>query len=453
MNTTLSPSLRRAADRLYFKASASLRYDYWRILEKTQYLSTAQLLSIQRRRLRQQMAFVYRHNTFYRRRFDGAGLRPEDVRTPGDLRKLPVLTKTQVRDNAADMVSRPFAGRHLLKFKTGGSTGKALEFFISEPCSEIRNALARRNDRWSGWEVGEPVAAIWGNPVYPKGLKQKILGWILTPFTYLDTMAVTDASVRAFARQWRAANPTLIFGHAHSIYLLAQYLDRLGIQHMRPKGIISSSMMLLPHERRFIEHVFRTKVTDRYGCEEVSLIASECERHEGMHINIEHIVVEFLKDDGTCAAPGEPGHIVVTDLMNRAMPFIRYRVEDMGVGTERTCSCGRGLPLMENVAGRVADFLIREDGSEVAGISLIENSLTKIPGLGQMQIIQESLRRVVLNIVPSKAFGSDSEKQLFDYFKTIFGEKADLHLNIVDGISPEPSGKYRFSICRIQKQN
>lgn len=450
MKHTFIPFIRRTAERLYFKARGSLRYDYWKQLEQTQYLPTDRLLAIQQRRLRRLMDFVYHQNAFYKKRFDDAGLTPIDIRGTGDLKKLPLLNKAQVRKHAEELISRPFSGTRLLKFKTGGSTGKALEFFISEPCSEIRNALARRNDRWSGWEVGEPVAAIWGNPVYPQGLKQHILGWMLIPYTYLDTMAVTDASVREFARQWKKVRPTLVFGHAHSIYLLAQYLDRLNIRHLRPKGIISSSMMLLPHERVLIERVFGTKVADRYGGEEVSLIASECERHEGLHINIEHLVVEFLKDDGTDAVPGELGHIVVTDLMNRAMPFIRYQVEDMGVLTGRKCSCGRGLPLMENVAGRVADFLLRDDGSQVAGISLIENTLTKIPGLDQMQIVQETSDRTDINLVPSADFTDSRKKELVDYFRTIFGKKADIRINVVDGIAPEPSGKYRFSICRIQ---
>jgi phenylacetate-CoA ligase len=446
---TQNKHFRRAAEWLYFKASGSLRYDYWKMLEKTQYLSIDQLRSIQRRRLRNMMDYVYHNNYFYRQRFDSAGIRPADIREPRDLKKLPVLTKAQVRQNADKLLSRNAGVNHLFKLKTGGSTGKALEFFISEPCSELRNALARRHDRWSGWEIGEPVAAIWGNPVYPKGFKETVVNWIVSPNIYLDTMSVTDDSVRAFVGQWEKVGPTLIFGHAHSIFLLSQYLDRLNLRHLRPKGIISSSMMLLPHERHLIERIFHTKVTNRYGCEEVSLIASECEQHSGMHVNMEHLVVEVLRDNGSDAAPGELGHIVVTDLMNRAMPFIRYRVEDMGIMSVRSCPCGRELPLMDHVAGRVADFLIREDGSQVSGISLIENTLTRIPGLDQMQIIQESREHVVLNLAVSIEFTENKKKELLDYFKSIFGFHAIIDLNSVERIMPEPSGKYRFSICRI----
>ena len=137
---------------------------------------------------------------------------------------------------------------------------------------------------------------------------------------------------------------------------------------------------------------FGCKVNDRYGSEEVALIACECEQHQGMHLNIEHLFIEFLRPDGTDAQAGEEGAIVITDLLNRGMPFIRYRIEDVGVPSDRTCSCGRGLPLMERVTGRVADYLKRRDGSLVAGVSLVERTLTAIPGIEQLQVVQPAVR-------------------------------------------------------------
>jgi phenylacetate-CoA ligase len=135
--------------------------------------------------------------------------------------------------------------------------------------------------------------------------------------------------------------------------------------------------------------------------------------------------------------------------MNLAMPLIRYAVEDMGVCTNRICRCGRGLPLMDGVVGRVADFLVKRDGGKVAGVSLIENTLTKYPGLAQMQIVQEDLDTFLINIVPADGYGKYSEDQLVDYFHGIFGKGTDIQVRMVDMIPREGSGKYRFSICKI----
>ena len=445
------PYIRRCfVEPLIMLKNGSPRLQYLQQLEKTQFFSEQQLREIQWKRLRDLLDFVYKNNEFYRERFRSAGLVPEAINSPELFSQMPILTKTEIRAAGLGLISHGYSVEALQQAKTGGSTGRALELYYTEKCSELRNACARRHDRWTGWEPGEPIAACWGNPCLPKTIIDKLRSWLLQPMIYLDTMKVNDASIRSFVKEWYKVKPTLLFGHAHSLYLLAIYLKKLCINDLRPKGILSSSMMLIPGERKVIEETFGTSVIDRYGCEEVSLIACECRKHEGMHLNIEHLFVEFIKEDGESANFGELGRIIVTDLMNHAMPLIRYQVEDMGVPTDRRCSCGRGLPLMESVAGRVADFLIKSDGTRVAGISLIENTLTRFDGLDQMQIVQEDLKHFELRLVVGESYGDKTEKKLVDYFKSVFGNDIEIIIKVIESLSPERSGKYRFSICNIK---
>lgn len=434
---------------LLLAKSQNMKLKYWRKLEETQFYTRQQLEDIQLNRLRKLWSHLWQNNDFYRTRFVNAGLREQDLKNLKDIKKLPILSKREIRDSGISMISNGYQQDRLLHFKTGGSTGKALDIFFTEECSELRNACARRHDRWTGWEPGEPIGAAWGNPKLPKTFRDKVRDDFVQPLIYLDTMLVNDESVQIFSEAWERKQPTLLYGHAHSLFILAQHIEKLRIKTIRPTGILSTSMMLLPHERIFIERVFDRKVTDRYGCEEVSLIACECEKHEGMHMNIEHLVIEFIKEDGSHASPGEPGQIVVTDLMNKAMPFVRYQVEDIGIPLGLNCSCGRGLPLMSKVAGRVADFLVKKDGSKIAGVSLIENTLTKIPSLDQMQIIQNGYEDIVLNVVPGKEYADSIGASLVSYFKEIFGHNTHVQLQLVSEIMPEKSGKYRFSICKI----
>lgn len=445
-----SPLRRNLIEPLYALQSRTPRLKYWQELERTQYLPERTLRQVQWRRLKDLLLYVWENNEFYRNRMSQCGLAPEMISTPDQFRKIPVLTKDDIRVNTIQMISKEHDIESLLKFKTGGSTGKSLEIYMSEECSELRNACARRHDRWTGWEPGEPIGAVWGNPERPSKLKDSLRDWFISPVIYLDTMCVTEESVRTFVAEWKQVRPTLLYGHAHSLFVLAEYVRDLKIRCLNPKGILSTSMMLMPHERKVIESVFGVKVTDRYGCEEVSLIASECEKHEGMHLNIEHLYIEFIREDGICASPGETGRIIVTDLMNRAMPFIRYEVEDMGRLIDRKCSCGRGLPLMESVIGRVADFLLRKDGTMIAGISIIENTLTKIRGIHQMQIIQEYIDDITLNVVVGSDFGRDSEKELNRYFYNLFGDGTKITINRKTRIDQEKNGKYRFSICKVR---
>ena len=429
--------------------SGSPKHRYLKKLKKSQFLTGEQLIARQWARLKAIIDFSYSNTTFYRNHFNKAHFHPSDLRSTSDIKKIPILTKNDVRRQLNSMISREFELKNLLRYKTGGSTGEPLNLYITEKCSEMRNALALRNDCWSGWNIGEPIAAVWGNPDLPQTIKGKIKKKLLEPVIYLDTMRVNEKSIAKFESDWRKTKPTLLFGHAHSIFILSEYIRSMQIKTIHPKGIICSSMMLLPHERRQIENVFGVKVINRYGCEEVSLIASECEKHEGLHLNVEHLFIEFIRSDGQDAIPGESGSIIVTDLINKAMPFIRYQIEDSGVPADRRCSCGRGLPLMSEVTGRLADFLIKRDGTKIAGVSLIENTLTKIPGIQQMQIVQEKLELIVIHIVSLPSFKSENRQQLVRYFKTLFGADVEIQINIVNSIKPEKSGKYRFSKCRV----
>lgn len=441
---------RRIIDPFYYAVTGGCRSTFWKNLEHTQFLPEKNLRNIQWERLLKLLNFANCNNSYYHSVFQEASIEIDDIKHPDDLLKLPILTKELVRTNIDRLISDGFSKHSLLLNKTGGSTGKPLEIYITEECSEQRNACARRHDRWSGWDVGEPIAAVWGNPVVPTSLKSKLKQWLVSPIIYLDTMSVSRQSVENFADEWQRVKPTLLFGHAHSMYLLAKLVKEYGVSTIKPKGIISSSMMLLPHERKVIENTFGIKVTDRYGCEEVSLIASECEMHKGMHLNIEHLFIEFIKEDGTPAKPGEPGKIVVTDLMNYAMPLIRYQVEDIGVPSDRTCPCGRGLPLMESVSGRMADFLKKQDGTQVAGISLIENTLTRYPGIGQMQIIQKEYADFLIRLVPDAEYERGVQEELTKYLKEVFGEGITINFEICTNIPPEKTGKYRFSICMVE---
>ncbi len=442
---------RRIVEPAWAAWSGSPLLKYWQVLERTQYLSEDEIRQRQLSKLDDIVRYAYDNNAYYRKRFDGAQIDPDGLRYPDDIDRIPVLTKKDIRQHQELLVSDGYKKDRLIEAKTGGSTGKSVRVYFTEDCSEWRNACARRNDRWSGWEVGEPKAYVWGNPKYPTGLKNRLKTFLLSPVLYLDTMAITKDSVRKFARDWRTANPTLLFGHAHSLYVLAKAVIEHGIDEIKPKAIISSSMTLLPHERILIERTFGLKVFDRYGCEEVGLIASECEVHGGLHINTDNLYVEYLNDDGSPTAPGQYGRLVVTDLTNRAMPFIRYQIEDMAVPYHGACPCGRTLPLMKEVSGRIADFLIRKDGSRVAGISLIENTLTKYPGIEQMQIVQHDLDCMTLNIARDESFGEDCVRSLEASMYDMFGSQLNITFNFVKEIQSEPNGKYRFSICRIRE--
>ncbi|MFH2060871.1 MAG: phenylacetate--CoA ligase family protein [Pseudomonadota bacterium] len=424
---------------------------YHKKLEATQWLSEDELRKQQWSKLKNLLKYVYENNIFYKEKFDKAGISYQNIETLEDMKKIPMTTKLEIKNNYDRIISNGYRKDTLLRTKTGGSTGTALELFRTQKTMQLKQACTRRSDMWSGWKPGETIGSIWGNPEHPSTLKEHFRNLFISPYIYLDTMKMNKESVIEFSKKWERKKVSALFGHSHSIYLLAKFVKELKIDKIKPKNIISTSMMLMPYERQLIENVFGVKVFDRYGCEEVSLIASQCDQHDGMHINIEHLLVEFIKPDGSDAKPGEEGGIVVTDLLNTAMPMVRYKVEDIGVPSNKKCECGRGLPLMEKVVGRTADFLVHSDGSLVAGVSLIERTLTAIKGLVQMQIIQETCDKITLKIVEDSSFNEQSRKELFSEFKKVFGDDLILTIKSVNTIPQERSGKYRFSITKVNQ--
>jgi phenylacetate-CoA ligase len=189
-------------------------------------------------------------------------------------------------------------------------------------------------------------------------------------------------------------------------------------------------------------------VYDRYGSREVGLIASQCGEGGWMHINAESVLVEFVRN-GHPVAPGELGEVLITDLRNYAMPLIRYRIGDLGTPMAGTCACGRGLPLMQMVAGRVTDFIVRPDGGLVSGISLATYLITGRPGIGQVQLHQHETRDLLVKVVPGPGFSSADLSCLRERARSYLGDAMAVHFRIVASIPKEASGKYRFSISEV----
>ena len=417
-------------------------------LEKSQYFSEEQLKEIQWNKLKNLLQHAYEHVPFYKVRFDEAGITPDDIRHWDDLTRIPILTKDDIRGNKDFMVADNIAKDKLIPKKTSGSTGVSLEFYIDEDSQQWKRACTMRHDRWSGWDLGERVAAVWGNPEHEHSWRLKLRNTLLERYTYLDTLKMDEDAMRQFYHRIVQKPPRIYFGHAHSLYLFARFLDQNNLVPPRPAGLISTAMILHKHERELIERVFNSKVFNRYGCEEVSLIASECEAHEGLHMNMDTLIVEVLYD-GMPAQPGQAGAIVLTDLSNYGMPFIRYKVGDVGVLADKPCSCGRGFPLFKSIEGRAADYVVTPEGKYISGISLTENFATQLPGIKQLQIVQDKIDHIIFRIVKSMVTDQNQIKKIDDLVKERFGPKMNFDIEYVDSIQQEASGKYRFCISQI----
>ena len=179
--------------------------------------------------------------------------------------------------------------------------------------------------------------------------------------------------------------------------LLAEAVKKNYIQDINPKVVFGTSELLDPETRKYINSVFDVEMIDHFGCVELNRTAWECSEHAGYHIDVDAVIMEFI-ENGENVSSGERGEIVYTGLYNYAMPLIRYRIGDIGIPSDESCPCGRGLPLMKLIEGRSDSFMQVPDGRIFSPIiwTLI---IRKIPGVGQLKAIQEKIDLIRILVV------------------------------------------------------
>lgn len=437
---------------ILWQAGESARLRYRRLFERTQYYEPDELAAFQLPLLTTLLRSAAERCPFYRERFARTGFDPDQVSKPSDLSQLPPLTKAEVQEHSARMLAMGWPRADLVPNHTGGSVGRPVRFFVDRDRLESRAGSTARHDAWCGLEPGDPIAYIWGAPRdrpsrhWRTRLRNRLLGGQL----WLDTARVNETEMRSFGRALDRFAPRTIIAYASGIALVARFFESAGIRPRPPSSIITSAEILTDEMRGSIEEVFGCEVFDRYGSREVSVIASECSEHSGLHLNADSLYVEVVTE-GRPAAPGELGSLVVTDLRNLSMPLIRYEIGDAAVLEAGPCACGRGLPRLRSVAGRVSDFIVGPDGRAVSGTYLAVYVVGKRPSLGQAQIVQDRAGVVRYRIQRGPRFDeADDLSYLREATARELGAGTQVEFEFVDELPREPSGKFLFSRSSVR---
>ncbi len=416
-------------------------------LEESQFWPKERVEAVQLERLQGLLLHASKNCPYYTDLFAKSEFNPKQLNSLSELAKLPVLTKRDIQANQKSMVAKNYAESNLVPNQTGGSTGSPLKFFLDKERLYSRKAATVRHDRWAGLDVGDKLAVLWGNRhdiAEDEALKARLKQRLYDRRIFLDTSDMSQEKIDLFIDTLKSYRPSYYLAYANAVYLLARYIrDKKITDYHRPRSIITSAELLTEDQRNLIESVFECRVFNRYGCRETSVIASECPEHKGMHICAETLFLEFVQEaQGTAK-------IVITDLLNYGMPLIRYQIEDMGVSVEGKCSCGRGLPRMSISGGRVTDFLITPDNRIISGAAMTIYFIATVPGIAQAQLVQEKKDFLVLRLVKGKEFSDHTLELLRRKVREFFGETMKYEIDFVESIPKTASGKYRFSICKL----
>jgi phenylacetate-CoA ligase len=427
---------------------------YYQELKKSQWLSPAQMRELQERKLRRLVHHAYHHVGYYREVMEERGLKPADITTLEDLGKLPLLDKDQVRESLYfDLLSDNHDKRRILKVTTSGSTGEPFVCYADQHQLEIRWAATLRSLEWTGWRFGDRQARLWHQTIgmsWHQVLRERVDAW-LSRRIFIPAFEMSERDVDRAVQRLRRHQPALIDGYAECFNFLAEYTRSHPALGISPRGIISSAQVLPEESRASIEEAFRTRVFDKYGSREFSGIAYECEAHEGHHVVGESYLVEILTD-GRPAPPGELGEVVVTDLNNLCMPFIRYRIGDLAVAVDPAlpCPCGRSLPRLGRIEGRVQSMIVGADGHVVPG-SLFPHLFKDYDFvMRQFQVLQEAPGSVRLKVVKAPRFDQSVFAEALAILRRYLGEGTRIDVEFVDHIPMVRTGKRQVSVSKVK---
>ena len=423
---------------------------YLKQLEGSQYQNREFILKDKLKKLQAILDYAYNNVPFYGTMFSDLGPDIKKVRQLEDLMKFPILTKRDIQEHREDLIARNIDRNRLIRDKTGGSTGSPLVFYYDKDRLDWRKASEIRHNRWVGYDIGMKCAVLWGarrDFFGRESLKSRLRRYLTSDLLVLDASSITDQAFDEFTYRLSTFKPPFILAYAQTLSYYARYLKANSIDVFSPSGIITSAELLTGENRTLIEDVFESTVFDRYGCREVSVIASECRRHT-MHVNEECMHLEFVRDDGTPCDYGEDGKILVTDLLNYAMPLIRYEIGDRGIPVEENCSCGINLSSMRMSSGRTTDFIITPLGRKVSGASITAYVITNIEGLGRVQFYQKERGQVLVRIIRNDRFNDDTVGLLEERVKR-FLDNIDMSVEFVENISLPESGKMQFCVNEL----
>ncbi len=401
---------------------------------RSQHLSAAELRRLQQMNLLAVLRSAAGHVPLYRDLYASRGISIDQIGDADALWRLPAVLKKDYLEAGRDRyVDERCDPDQLRRRTTSGSLGHSLPIYTNS--AEAMRLWASLWAAWIGLGIGREDRLF----MMSAGYLERPLPPIRS--TFIPVQMPMDETIE----QFRQLAPTAVIGSVESIALLAVELrrrdvpERSGVRRVFPFG------QTLSHQLRgMIESGFPAVIFNLYGATETNWIGQECEAHDGLHVNVDRVIVQVAKmgRPDEPAAPGELGEVIVTSLLRRSTPFIRYRLEDAAAIDPSPCRCGRQTPRLKSLEGRVQDFLISTTGDWVApGVVAIDLSAGQDAILDH-RVVQEEPRRVRVSIVPGTTFATSDYERIEQVMRRHLGD-VSVVTELVDEIPREPSGKRR----------
>jgi len=424
-------------------------------LEKNQWLPKEQVEQQNLERMRNLLTHCQQKVPFYRDAMKECGFHPGDLRSNTDIQYLPIISKGDLRTNydnfrAIDCKS-PFD-----VWPSSGSTGEPFFFRLDRQSIRANNfAALARGRRWWGMDFGTREAMIWSGLSDLSGtasgriavLKRRI-SWSLKNITMLDVYLLDDIAIERGYRIFVRSRPRLLRAIASGLLRFCAGLERLGLDG-RQMGIevaIHTGEGLTRTQRDRIEAVLGCPTVCEYGCTELGIIAFECPQG-GLHISHDNLLVEFIVN-GRPAEAGEQAEMVITNLNEWVHPLVRYKVGDVAAPSAKSCACGRTLPLIEELGGRVHDLIRTPQGRVIHGL-FFTHLFDRLPEVAQFRVIQKRVDGFKIEIIVHGDSAERAIRSVENAVQDSLGEPMEVEVLVVDALPAAASGKTRWIVSEL----
>jgi phenylacetate-CoA ligase len=413
---------------------------YRRMLDHTARLDTSALARWVSQRARRFVHEALENVPYYRQlNLDANAWRAENVNVAELLRSLPVIDRRDVRSKGIEFRRADVPDQFTLS--TSGTTGSPMTIYCDRESRALHYAFFDRLWGSSGIRHGKDWRATFYGRTILSPSQQRAPYWrfdIAQRNVLFSSYHISRASVSAYAAELRRTSPLLVVGYPSSLATLSELALQAGCELPRPKMVMTTAEKLSDRQRSAIQHAFGVPVTDQYGCTEMTHFVSQCPLGS-YHIHLEHGLVEILREDGSPCSPGEIGQVVVTGLVNRTMPLLRYRIADTASFSDHMCNCGSAFPVLGSIAGRSDDVLHFASGRTVGRFDPVFKGFTEVL---EAQIEQTSPTSLIVRMVASLGYCAEVGQKIVWEIRKRVGDDVSIQVELVDAIQRGPGGKF-----------
>lgn len=421
-------------------------YQLTRFLKKSQWWSEDEIKEYQLCEMKKLVNHSYKNIPYYKKIFESNDITPDDIKNLEDIKKIPFLTKENIRNNINDLKAVNYRPGRFEYATTGGSTGFPLGVYVEKNVwfaiySAFTNILLKR----AGCSIKDKGIMLMG---ISKPWELQVFGRLLV----LSTFHMNEEYLPIFVEKIKRFKPKYISGFPSALTLLASFINKKNISDIpKIKAIISSGETLFTWQKDLIQYTFNCRLHGHYALTEQCAIAGTCEVSDNYHFFPEFGITELINKKGErVTREGEIGEIVATSLQSNLFPFIRYRTHDLGAYTEKKCECGRNYFLLKKIEGRTQEFVVSKSKKyiplTVGFYGLIARCSQNVR---ESQLYQDTEGEIVLKIVKGEEYSKNDEEQIIKGFNDKFGNEFKLIIEYIDQVPRTEWGKIAYLIQKL----